>query len=461
MAKTGKIRRYRKPLNINAGLVIFGIIFIYIIICIFLYFTSSHIHAYEVTVGSLAQTNNYTGLALREEQIVNAAESGYVYYYARQGERVGVKTPVYSIDESGSLYDYLEANADTTNSITDEDLKEIKSKIITFIYDLKNGNYNNTYSFKYDLEDVILNYQNLNLLSNAGNITGAEGSNLFTLYTASNSGILIDSTDGFEGMTIDTITKDSFNTQKYQVKQLKNNDIINKDEPVYKLITSEDWSIVFQLDKDRAEQLKDQTYLKVKFKKTGDEAWGAFSIINKDDGIYGKLDFSNSMINYATDRYIEIELQVEEEAGLKIPKSSVVNKPFYLIPKDYVTKGGDSNSDGVLAQTYSKNGEASTKFVETSIYASNDQYYYVDTSLFKPGDIIIKPNSNETYTISTTDTLVGVYNINKGFADFRQITILNENDEYCIVKSNTEYGLAVYDHIALIGKSVEENDIVY
>nr|MCR5556493.1 hypothetical protein [Butyrivibrio sp.] len=59
--------------------------------------------------------------------------------------------------------------------------------------------------------------------------------------------------------------------------------------------------------------------------------------------------------------------------------------------------------------------------------------------------------------------LVGVYNINKGYADFRQIKILYQNDEYSIVKSNTTYGLAVYDYIVLDsslidgdGKSAEE-----
>ncbi len=54
-----------------------------------------------------------------------------------------------------------------------------------------------------------------------------------------------------------------------------------------------------------------------------------------------------------------------------------------------------------------------------------------------------------------------MYNINKGYADFKQITILNQNEEYAIVKSNSEYGLAVYDYIALKGDSVTENDFIY
>ena len=57
--------------------------------------------------------------------------------------------------------------------------------------------------------------------------------------------------------------------------------------------------------------------------------------------------------------------------------------------------------------------------------------------------------------------LIGVYNINKGYADFKQIQILYQNDEYSIVKSNTEYGLNVYDYIALNAEAVTVNDFIY
>ena len=63
--------------------------------------------------------------------------------------------------------------------------------------------------------------------------------------------------------------------------------------------------------------------------------------------------------------------------------------------------------------------------------------------------------------MSKQDTLVGVFNINKGYADFKEITILNANDEYSIVKSNSEYGLNVYDHIVLKGDTVSDRDFIY
>ena len=57
--------------------------------------------------------------------------------------------------------------------------------------------------------------------------------------------------------------------------------------------------------------------------------------------------------------------------------------------------------------------------------------------------------------------MIGVYNINKGYADFRRIRILYQNDEYSIVESNTAYGLNVYDFIVLDTSTVDENELIY
>ena len=99
-----------------------------------------------------------------------------------------------------------------------------------------------------------------------------------------------------------------------------------------------------------------------------------------------------------------------------------------------MTKGGNSGNDGFIKEIYLEDGSVSTEFVEATIYNSTEEDYYVDTSLFEIGDYIIMPESTEKYAISKKATLIGVYNINKGYADFKQITILNQNEEYAIVQ---------------------------
>ena len=104
---SNKVVKYRKPLNLNIGMIIFAVIFIYIIICVFMYFTQKHIEGHQVKMGSLSTNNIYKGIALRDEEIITANQAGYVNYYAREGERVGVGNLVYTLDQSGKLAEYL------------------------------------------------------------------------------------------------------------------------------------------------------------------------------------------------------------------------------------------------------------------------------------------------------------------------------------------------------------------
>ncbi len=76
------------------------------------------------------------------------------------------------------------------------------------------------------------------------------------------------------------------------------------------------------------------------------------------------------------------------------------------------------------------------------------------------GDIILKPNSKETYTIHETAKLDGVYCINKGYAVFRHIDVIYQSDEYSIIRNGTDYGISLYDHIALDGSTIIENAVV-
>ena len=64
------------------------------------------------------------------------------------------------------------------------------------------------------------------------------------------------------------------------------------------------------------------------------------------------------------------------------------------------------------------------------------------------------------YTISDSETREGVYNINKGYAVFREITILDKNEEYCIIEEGATFGLSEYDHIALDASTVNDQDII-
>ena len=139
--------------------------FIYIIVCIFLYFTKSHITAYEVRIGSLARNNIYEGLIIRKEEVVQSTDSGYINYYARESERVSTGSMVYTLDESGKLNDVVNANTDES-TLTDEDLINLRGEFSSFGHSFTNKDFHSTYDFKFDMEGTVLKLANYQVLSN-------------------------------------------------------------------------------------------------------------------------------------------------------------------------------------------------------------------------------------------------------------------------------------------------------
>ena len=457
-----KIRKYRKPLNINIGLIIFGIIFVYIIICVFLYFTSKHVVGYEVRMGTLSVENVYKGIAIREETIIKSSDSGYVNYYAREGSKVKSGSLVYSVDETGEFSDMINAaNVSGENSLTNENLLELKTDIVSFDNQYHSDDFERVYDFKYSIQGTVLKLANSNALQNIQSLSGNSLQDTVDLGSSDRSGIVVYSVDGYEELKPETVTLDILDSEKYEKKQLINNELISTDDPVFKLCTSEDWSVVIPIDEARAKSFAEDPYIKVRFLKNQLESWATVTVLNNTDGTYAQLAFNNSMITFCTDRYLDIELIENESPGLKIPNSSIVEKEFFLVPAEYITKGGDRSEDGVMKESYAEDGSVSTEFVPTTIYNATETEYYVDDSILRIGDYIIKPDSNDKYAISKKASLIGVYNINKGYADFKQINILYQNEEYSIVESNTQYGLNVYDYIVLDAKTVNEDDIIY
>lgn len=458
--RNNKVVKYRKPLNINIGMIIFAVIFIYILICVFMYFTQKHIESFQVKEGSLSSNNIYEGVALREEEIITAQQAGYINYYAREGERVGVGNLVYTIDESGKLAEYLNAS-DGGNSLTGQDLSELKTEILGFVNNFDPRQFSSVYDFKYSVSGTVLKLANANILENIDRINADGISELISFCNAPDTGIVIYSVDGYEDLTLEQFTGDLFDNKDYEKTQLISNELIAGGDPVYKLSKDEDWSIVILTDQEKAEELLEAEYVKVKFLKNQNTSWAAVSSYTNPQGeIFVKLTFTNSMVTFCTDRFIDIELILEEETGLKIPNSSIVEKECFLVPKEYVTKGGNSNNFGVMREAFTEEGEATVEFVETTVYSETETDYYLDDTVLRIGDDLIMPDSTETFTVSMRGSLIGVYQINKGYADFKQINILYQNDEYAIVKSNTQYGLSVYDYIVLDSSTVQPDEFL-
>lgn len=460
--KPEKIKKYRKPLNLNIGMIIFGVVLIYMIVCIIIYFQTGHIRRYEVQEGSLATDNIYRGVILRDETVIGASAAGYVNYYAREGERVAKNDLVYVIDETGRLNDGAEGAGTGENSLSEKELAEFRNEIANFSHGFNSLDFESTYDFKYSLMNTVLKLANANMLNNIGELSDS-GGNIIGRANAPQSGAVAYWTDGYEDLTAENITAETFDTKEYEKKQLTSNTLLAAGDPAYKLASSENWSVVIPVDPDRGAKLQEEGYVKVKFLKNQYESWGKTQLHSNADGnTYLELSFNNSMVTFLSDRFLDVELIVEDETGLKIPVTSIVQKEFFLIPEAFVDAGGSSGRGRIVRQCYLEDGTISSEDMEIDIYNFDDETgeYYLDSSILNAGDILYKLDSQESFTVSKRATLIGVYNMNKGYADFKQINILYQNEEYAIVKSNTRYGLNVYDYIALDASAVHDDQLI-
>lgn len=452
------INKYRRPLNINIGIVIFAVMFIYILICIFLFFTKSHVNRYEVRSGSLSISNVYEGVVIREEYIVSANSSGYVNYFAREGEHLAKGDLVYTVDQSGRMAEILQDN-NSEILLSGNDLSELRSDFIQFAHNYSDKRFNQVYDFSYDVEGTVLKLTNYNML---GNLQSIQTNGTVSFCYAPRSGVVVYHVDGLESLTPELVNMDNVSSQNEEKELFINNSLVGGSDPVYKMIISEQWSLVVPVENERVPRLEKEGYVEIKFLKNQYTSWAKVNVLGRDeDYTFVELQFNNSMITFAKDRYLEIEMILDNDVGLKIPNSAIVEKEFYIIPKEYLTRGGNGSNTGFMREVYDENGNVSTEFVAASIYSESDTDYYVDTSILRPGDYLCMEDSIEKYPVSKVGTLVGVYNINKGFADFKEITVLYSNDEYSIVKSNTRYGLTEYDYIVLDAESINEDDFIY
>ena len=454
--KPTNIQAYQKKWHFNIGLVIFGVIFIYLAVTILMYLTGNHVSAYEVREGSILRDNAYSGFVLRDETVIQADADGYVSYFANEGSKVGAKTRVYTL--SDKELEFNDSSEEEAKKLSSDEQTAILTRIQSFSEGFREEQFGDVYMLKNNIMSVLESRTNENRQAQLDAMAEQNSSGL-QIFSAASDGIIIYSIDGYEDTTIEDITEDIFAKNEYEKKSLKNNEKIEAGDPVYKLITDDQWSIVIHLDTETAKELSEKDSVRIRFSKDQETAVADFSIHRSDGAEFGILSFNSSMIRYAKERYLDLELILEDESGLKIPKSSVTKKTFYTIPEDYLTQGGNSKETGVLVEMGKKNPE----FRKVNVYDRDEEsgMVFLNMDAFNNETILVKPDSTDTCVMNKTKSIKGVYNINKGYAVFRQIHILCESDDYYIVESGNDYSLSNYDHIALDGDSVRENDVVF
>lgn len=461
MGNNKRVVKFRKRRSVNIGIIIFTILFLYIAINIYLYFTKEHMSIYEVQEGSNVEDNLVTGLILRQEKVINSDKAGYISYFQKDGSRVAKNTSVYAVDDSRQIMDLITAN-DEPMTLSEENNARFLYEIEKFESSFSDSNFSPVYNFKEGAQSTVLDLLNQTMVEQGQAIEDETGlSYSYGVYDSAESGIITYYTDSYENVTPESVTPDMFEPDQYVRTNIRTMEMISQNSPVYKLITSETWNIVLQLSEEQYAKLSDKTSVSFTIEEDDLELTAPMSLFQKGSEYYANITMKSLLANYLQDRHLDIMLHLESEKGYKVPLSSIVEKDFYMVPLKFFTTGADSDREGLVKETYSENGEVKLTFVPADKYYQDDTYGYVDTRLFPSGTWIRVPGSEERIQLNQTEKLTGVFNVNMGYAVFKRIEILYQNEAYCIVKKNTMYGLSLYDHIALNGKSAVEQEIIY
>lgn len=456
-----KAPKKKKKIVLNASVVFFAAIFIYVVIVIIRSLAKDNLSVYEVRAGSITDKSEYTGIILRNEDVYYASDTGYINYYIRENSKVAVNNLIYTVDKDGKFNEMLENYIQQGQaSLSADDLGSLKSIISSYMKDFKSNDFGRVYDINSGVMNELHKYIENKFISSPEFSSVTDGN--FSQYYSEESGVISYYIDGYEGLTADKISSDSFSKKNYRRTCLANGKEIGLWDPVYKVVKNDKWSIVFIPDNSEINKLSSLDSVKVYFKYNDITAQTNVSLYHGADGkVYARLDFDRYMSEFLTDRFVDFEICYDEKDGLQIPVSSVVNKEVFKIPVQYAVYGGSGQTLGFLKETDDENGKT-VEFVTGIIYKEDDFFYYVDCTDLELGDVIVKEGENgDHYEIAVTEVLDGVYCVNKGYAVFKRINIIGEKENYYIIQKGIRKGVSKYDHIALNGSEISENQIIY
>lgn len=464
-----KKKRTSFKIQWNIGLFIFILILAYLFIYAIIQMVSHRMSAYRVTYGPLNSTQTFEAITLKDEIIITNQTSGKIQFYAREGNRIsksgliaGISPYTKDVEETSSDKKEKTTSIKATESdhsediiLTSQELSQIQKSLESFTQNYHPESFGTTYDFKSELQGNIIDFINKETI--ATEEEKKEGTTHLEKIMAPDSGLITYQIDGLEGLTKETLTKENFSRANYQVSNARSNEILQSGNKVCKILPYDKWQLAFPLNEQKKALFQDQNYLDVIFLKDNQKAQGYFEIYEGKDGSYGIITLDSEIYRYITDRYLEIEIHLSKSSGLKIPNSSITSKEFYLVPKSYATRGGSSQRIGFLIKD-SKTGEIS--FQNYPIYYSTQEHYYLDALAIDSKTVFVKPDSTDEFRLERTSNLEGVYNINQGYAIFKHIHVIDQNEDYSIIEVGDMYGLVEFDLIALEGKKVKESQLV-
>ena len=446
-----KVVRINKRINFNVAVFVVFAILIYAGVNIIITARRKPVTVYQVSKSDINNNIMLDAIAIRDEMLITTNTSGYVCYFLSDGEKAAKHSTLCSIDSSGKIYDELSDSGRYDELLTKDDYTNIRQLISMYKNNYSDNTFYEAYNFKKNVESKVLELTSEVLFEEAK----SQGVTL-GVVNAPESGIIAYYSDGYENFDASNINMSIFDKSKYKKKNFVSGDVVSAGEAVIKLIPNESWKIYAPLTDEQAAKLSGDDYVRFKINNSSYNISMPFEVINGADGKYICISVNKYLTNYSGERFINVELLLEDDTGIKIPNSALALKKVYKIPKDYF------EGDKLVVDYLDNDGSRQERLVDPTIYEKEEEdYYYVSPQSFENTDVIVNKSSGKNIALSLVeyDNLEGVYSANRGIAEFRMITRKKDLDGFILIRANEN--VKPYDNIVLNASEVEENQTLY
>lgn len=461
MAKQTKNKLH---LHINIGTIVFLVIVVYLMAYMVTYLGKSKLAIYEVSASDIIDSIDGTGVALRKESLVNTNQKGYVNYYVPDGSMVCKNGIVYTVDTTGQVQKYLKEVLEKKSKVSQDEKEKVVEQLKGFSEGYSDNDFSLVYEAQNDMNGTLMAYTDTILAQDKDQLVEKYGQNAYITVASPKEGLVSFFSDGLEGLTEKKVSKDTF-VNKAKMKELRTDKQQKAGTPVYRFIEGQDWELMIPVgenDYNRLKKRSDETStVQVTFHKDNFTTSASYRCVKQDGKYYVILSFDNYIQRYLNQRYLYVSLILSETKGLKIPSSSLVKKEVYKIPNSFLVNGGNSSKKNQInIMKTNKKGEKVLTQTTVTIYKTDEKYAYVSSKDLQEGTVVSQMNKEKIYTLKDKTQIQGVYIVNRGYTVFKQVEMVERNEDYCIISAQ-DSGIELYDRIILNSDTVKEGQVIY
>ena len=411
--------------------VIFIAIILYLLISLLKNVFNNNNYTYTVIRDSMSLVEKTKAFLLLDEEIYTSNVSGYLYKIYDENSYVSNNSDVACI-VNNIFYDDLNYNE---NIVKLNNFNKVKNSIRE-ITDIKL----NAFNFGLSID----NFKFLN--NKRANIDYVlSKTEIASVLKTNSSGLITYNIDGYENITMDNFDN-KYTSILYKKNYHNNFANIKINEGVFKIIKSDYYKLLF---KSSYNFNKDTNNIYIYFPDLNiNTNCKINSFYNNKNEKYYYIELDDYLINLIDNRVINININLNKNIGLKIPLSSITTLNCYQIPKKFVYFDDSINS--YYVKRINKYGDVINNEIRV-LKIDNNSYYINEKDIynkFSSGDYI-KADNDENFMISSQVIINGVLVNDRGVENFKNIDIIDKNQEYAIVSENTYNGIKIGDKIAL------------